>query len=177
MSTIQLLKMQPTFTVDVPLGIDEAVARIRHVLATTDLGQHAAAAGRCVDFKIEPSERRFWSPHLSVQLSELGAQTQLFCRFSPRPEIWTMFMAIYAVVTFSIFGAAIYGYVQWYMRDEPWALVVAPIGLVSIALLHTASVIGQGLSADQMETLRGRLDRVLLLAQDEAPSPNEAHRS
>lgn len=168
MATIQPLKMQPTFTVDVPLHADEAAQRIRRFIRSSDFHEHTASAGRCVDFRIEPTEQRFWSPHLSVQLSDTESGSQLFGRFSPRPEIWTMFMAIYAVVASSVFGAAIYGYVQWFMGDEPWALLLVPLGLLSIAALHIASVIGQGLSCDQMETLRSRLDHALQAALDSA---------
>ena len=130
---------------------------------------HAVSAGHCLDFSIEESDRRFWSPHLSVQVSESESGSEVFGRFSPRPEIWTMFMAVYFVTATIVFGAAIYGYVQWTLGTSPWALVIVPIGVVTILVLHLASLIGQGLSVDQMGLLRSRLDRAMEIAfQDRA---------
>ncbi len=60
--------------------------------------------------------------------------------------------------------AMIVGYVQWSLGYSPWSLSAVPIGIVIILCLHVASIIGQGLSADQMTLLRGRLDRALEMA-------------
>lgn len=123
------LKMQPTFRLNVPLPADQAMIRIRKAIKTPELNQHAVSAGQCIDFKVEESDRRFWSPHLSVQLNDTETGSEAFGRFSPRPEIWTMFMAIYFVAAITIFGALIYGYVQFFLGNRPWALVVVPINL------------------------------------------------
>jgi hypothetical protein len=167
--SIKPLTMQPTFTVDVPLGADEAMSRIRKAIQSPEIRAHVASAGHCVDFQVAPKEQRFWSPHLNVQVSDLDAGSldagsQLFCRFSPRPEVWTMFMALYFGAAFIICCAAIYGYVQWFLGDHPWSLIVIPIAALLILALHAASLIGQRLSSDQMADLRQRLDRTLQLA-------------
>ena len=167
------LKMQPTFTLDLPWSTTESVARLRQAIHIAGQQGHAHSAGTCIDFKIDPAQQRFWSPHLSVQLSDEDAGSQLFGRFSPRPEIWTMFMAIYAVVTIAIFGALIYGYVQWFMGANPWALVIVPLGVLIIGGLHLASLVGQSLSSDQMDLLRQRLDQVINIALDETQSEME----
>ncbi len=164
--------MQPAFTRDVPLGADEVMAKVRKAIRTPGICEHVASAGHCVDFKVGPAEQRFWSPHLNVQVSDLDSGSELYCRFSPRPEVWTMFMAVYFLAGFCMFTAAIYGYVQWFLGERPWSLVVIPIAAIVIAGLHLASLIGQQLSADQMEQLQERLDRTLdyALAGDDQPT-------
>jgi hypothetical protein len=161
--------MQPTFTLDVPCTADEAISRIRRAIRDPELNQLVESAGACVDFKIEPDDRRFWSPHLSVQLNDTESGSQLYGRFSPRPEIWTMFMAIYFMMATVIFGAAILAYVQWFLGSKPWALLLVPIGIAIILGLHLASLVGQGLSSDQMTLLRTRLDRTLAIAFADDP--------
>ena len=161
------LKMQPTFTLEMPLSKTDSIARFREAIDAAGLENHADSAGTCIDFKIDPAEQRFWSPHLSVQISDTDTGSQLFGRFSPRPEVWTMFMAIYAVVTIAIFAALIYGYVQWFLGESPWALAIVPAGVLIIGGLHLASLIGQSLSSDQMDLLRERLDRVILIALED----------
>lgn len=162
--------MQPTFTRDVPLHADEVVARIRKVIRSAEIGKHIDSAGYVVDFKIDPAERRFWSPHLNVQVNEMESGSQLYCRFSPRPEVWTMFMFIYFIAAFVASAAAIYGYVQWFLGQSPWSLVIIPIAIVTIIALHAASLFGQSLSSDQMEELRDRFDETLQQALA-APHP------
>jgi len=166
----QLLKMQPTFTIVLPADGDEAMRRIRSAIDTPSLHGLAQSAGRCIDYRIAAEDRRFWSPHLSVQVSDGESGSELLGRFSPRPEIWTMFMGIYCVAAVTAFGAVIYGYVQWAMGQTPWALLGVPIGIGVIVVLHIASVIGQNLSADQMTLLRCRLDQTLAVA-----FPRESH--
>ena len=162
------LRMQPTFSLDVPVSADQAMVKIRKAIKTPELSDSVVSAGQCVDYKIEEADRRFWSPHLSVQLHDTESGAEVYGRFSPRPEIWTMFMAIYFAAATTIFGALIYGYVQWTLGSTPWALVMVPISLVTIFGLHAASLIGQGLSSDQMHVLRSRLDRTLEIAFEQS---------
>lgn len=158
---LRLLRMQPAFSVDVSEDAERVKERMKAALSQVDFREHVAMAGSCVDFKVDPMERRFWSPHLSVQIHPEPGGAHIHARFSPRPEIWTMFMAVYAVMGIVAFGAAIYAYVQWFLGSPPWALVVIPVCLFMIVMLHIASLIGQNLSADQMLTLRDRFDRVI----------------
>lgn len=162
------LQMQPAFRVELPWDFDESKRRLRQAIGSAELSDHASAAGSVIDFQIESTEQRFWSPHLSVQLNrvEQAESTEAFCRFSPRPEIWTMVMAIYMVAACCFFGSLIYGFVQWSMGDTPWSLVVMPVAILVIAGLHLASLIGQGWSRDQMQVLRSRWDRTVELARD-----------
>jgi hypothetical protein len=141
---------------------------MRGVLQADDWRGPAVSAGRCADFQIEREAQRFWSPHLSIQLHDTAEGCQLVGRFSPRPEILTLIWAIYFVAAITIFAALIYAYVQWFLKEPPWAMAIVPIAVGVIALLHVASVIGQRLSADQMQLLRGRLDRTLRPLLDEA---------
>ncbi|TWT94608.1 hypothetical protein [Stieleria varia] len=168
------LKMQPTFIVELPWDAREAVSRIRRAILHAGFQDHAVSAGSCIDFRIDRQDQRFWSPHLSVQVSDVETGSQALGRFSPRPEIWTMFMAIYAVVATVGFGAAILGYVQWFLGSTPWAIALLPLGFIVIAALHMASLIGQSLSSDQMDLLRGRLDETILIAKAETPRPDES---
>ncbi|UCD25877.1 MAG: hypothetical protein JSW51_08045 [Gemmatimonadota bacterium] len=156
--------MRPTFSVELPLSADEAIERIRAEIASSQL--NTMSAGRCAEFRVAESERRFWSPYLSVQVQDTPEGSLLRGRFSPRPEIWTMFMFVYFVMTFAIFFGAAFGYVQWAMGDSPWGLLAVPGGILVIVLLHAASLVGQRLSSDQTVELREALDLVLQKIRD-----------
>lgn len=161
---MKLLTLQPSFTVEVPMHDSELMNRVRQVIQSPELRDRVKSAGACIDLSVDASEQRFWSPHLNVQVDAVDGKSHLFCRFSPRPEVWTMVMMIYFITTFIITGASIYGYVQWFLGETPWSLALIPTAALVIIALHVASLIGQGLSADQMDELRCRLDETLRLA-------------
>jgi len=163
------LQMQPTFRVELPWAMEEAKRRIRQAIASDELAAYAETAGWVIDYKVETSQRRFWSPHLSIQLHRVDESqlTEAFCRFSPRPEIWTMVMAVYLVAACCLSGALIFGFVQWMMGNPPWALLAVPCAITVIVALHIASLVGQGWSRDQMHLLRARWERTLELAEQE----------
>ncbi|WP_202617329.1 hypothetical protein [Roseimaritima sediminicola] len=167
------LRMQPTFTIDLPLDAPQAAARLRTAARSDELCAHVMAVGTCLEFPVVATEQRFWSPRLSVQVEPHGDGSRLHARYSPRPEIWTMFMAIYGVMLILMFAATIYGYVQWMFGRSPWGLLALPAGASIIFGLHLASLVGQSWSVDQMQQLRERLDRAIELAFA-APMPCQA---
>lgn len=126
-----------------------------------ELGASSMVAGRHADLMVDRSERRVWSPRLSVRIEDSPGGSTLRCRFSPRPDVWTGFMFVYfVVVTAIVFGATL-GYVQQVSNETAWGYWAIPIGLLIIAAIHGASYAGQKLAATQMQELRGRLDGVL----------------
>ena len=155
------LQMQPTFRLELVCPLEQAICRLREAIARDDLGEHAGAAGTCLDFRVAPTERRLWSPHLSIQLSPTDNGVELFGRFSPRPEVWTFVMFLYFAAAFFSICGAIYGCVQVMLKTTPWAMIAIPVGVGVISSLHLISVAGQRLSADQMVHLRERFDRVV----------------
>ena len=77
-----------------------------------------------------------------------------------------MFIFVYFVMTFAIFFGAAFGYVQWTLDYSAWGFLAVPIGILVIALLHVASLVGQRLSSDQTVQLRDQLDLLLRKIHD-----------
>lgn len=153
--------LRPKFTVESRLDPDTVMRCIRTALDARDGRCRGTAARRCAELFVEESERRFWSPHLSIQVQETPSGSLLSGRFSPRPEVWTMVMFVYFLMGFAVVLGSSFGYVQWLMGTRPWGLAAVPGGVLVIALLHIVGMVGQRLSADQMDWLRERLDELL----------------
>lgn len=169
---IEPLRMQPTFKVELPWEMDDAKSRLRRVIEGHQDALGAEFAGWVFDYKIKKEDQRFWSPHLSIQLyrNEESGGSDAYCRFSPRPEIWTMVMAVYMISMCCLFAALIFGFVQWSLEQTPWALLVIPVSIAIVAGLHTASMVGQSWSRDQMLLLRERWERTVQMARDVQPA-------
>ncbi|WP_047816517.1 hypothetical protein [Rhodopirellula islandica] len=196
--TMSPLEMQPTFSMDFPVPSDAMVAGVRTAIATLGPTTRAVAAGKCLEIAPPRNETRFWSPHLSIQFSDVRPESsgnaelphlsdhsvpagaspdnasdvncQLFGRFSPRPEIWTFCMFLYFAMALILCGGLLIAYVQWSLGASMTGLWMVPISLLVIVGLHAASLIGQGLSRHQMIELRQQLDQILALAAPETPT-------
>ena len=97
------------------------------------------AAGRSADLLVDRSERRVWSPRLTVRIDDSPGGSIMRCRFSPRPDVWTGFMFVYFVVVILIVFGATLGYVQQVSDQAAWGYWAVPIGLPIIACIHVAS--------------------------------------
>jgi hypothetical protein len=154
-------RLRPRFSVDLPVAADEATARLKAGLDSPELNGSSMAAGRHAELLVDRSQRKVWSPRLTVQLEDAPGGSTLRCRFSPRPDVWTGFMFLYFVMVFLVVFGATLGYVQQVSGEPAWGYWGIPVGLTIIALIHLAGYVGQRLAADQMRELRDRLDSVL----------------
>jgi len=154
-------RMRPKFSVEFPVPADEAMRRLREGLDTPELRTSSMTAGRTADLMVDRSERKVWSPRLTVRIDDSPDGSTMRCRFSPRPDVWTGFMFVYFLIVFLIVFGATLGYVQQVSDETAWGYWAVPIGLVIIACIHGASYVGQRLAVDQMHELRGRLDQAL----------------
>jgi hypothetical protein len=158
---IDAARLRPKFDLDLPVPADEAIRRIRSGLEAPELCHRSMSAGLHAEFHVDDSERRVWSPRLTVQLEDAPGGSLLRGRFAPRADVWTGFMFVYFLVVFLILFGATLGYVQHVSDETPWGFWAIPAGLAVIAGIHGLSYLGQRLAEDQMRELRGQLDAVL----------------
>jgi len=113
-----------------------------------------------------------WSPHLSVQVEYREGGSLLRGRYGPHPELWTLFVFLYAAVGFLTVIGLVLGFVQWQSGMDPWGLWSTGIGAVGLGILYLISMAGQRLGAHQMEDLRRRVDQLVegLVAARAAPT-------
>ncbi len=163
-------RMKPKFTIS--LGKDEEVVfecldRIlrskRYPVDGQVLKQHA--------FVQLPREKRsFLSPYLNLSLRKEENGQVLVGRFSPHPHVWTGFMAIYGVLAFGGMAGLVYGWAQSLIGESAQMMWAAPISMAMIAFVYGAAVIGQGLTSDEMYTLRKVVDRAVENCDKESES-------
>jgi hypothetical protein len=118
--------------------------------------------GRWAELYVPETDRRIWSPYLSVRVDEEPHGCTLFARFAPYPSVWTFFMFLYGCVASLVVFGATFGYVQWASGTNAWALWSVWIGLPLLALLHVISWLGKRLGRFQMIRLKAEMEDVLL---------------
>lgn len=162
--------VRPTFEFEVGLDPSIVMENLRRRLPESprctgmSVGLHA-------ELFVPESERRVWSPWLSVTARETGQGTIVRGRFAPHPSIWTLYLFLAFGLGFALLVGLTWGYAQWAMESTPWALWSAVLIVTLASGLYGISLIGQRLGASQMMQLRIALDELV----PEQSSPPQRH--
>lgn len=154
-------RLRPRFEVVVPREPDEILAGFKDALREPGCQVTGGVASHHVSLSVPPKDATFWSPHLEVEVEPDEEGSRVRARIGPHPHVWTMFIAMHAVVAFFGIAGAMYGLSSWVSGDSPWPLWAVPIALFLHVFVAGAAFIGQGLGADQIYRLRSFMDEVL----------------
>jgi len=152
--------MRPEFMIPLKSDGDQLLHRLRLILADN----HPQFTGQVVTghamIKLVRDRRSLLSPVLNLEVVEVAGTPALHGRFSPQPNVWTGFMAIYMVLGLAGLGGLMYGFAQMTVDQAPWAMIAAPIALALIGFVYGAAFIGQGLTVDDMYAMRAFVDEL-----------------
>jgi hypothetical protein len=112
------------------------------------------------------TERTFWSPYLNLEVEDEPDGSAIRGRFSPHPNVWTMFMAVYILLALAALAGLSYGIVQLTLGQPPWGFIFVPVAVALFGFVYGATLIGQGLGAEQMHVMRTLIDRACVDALD-----------
>jgi hypothetical protein len=108
---------------------------------------------------MDGQKQTFWSPYLNLEVEDEPDGLAIRGRFSPHPHVWTLFMAVYILLAILALGGLSYGIVQHTLGQAPWSLLIVPAAVALSGFVYGATLIGQGLGAEQMYLMRSLVDR------------------
>ncbi len=160
-------RIRPRFRLELPLPPAAVIERIRGRLAEPDCPCRSigSEAHRLVELRVHEHERHFWSPMLSVKVSddEAGEGSVIDGLVGPNPSVWTLFAMVYMGLWTMVMFAGILGVVQWMLGESVWGLWVTVGLLGALGCAYAMSQVGQRLAAPQTAMLRGVLTEALEL--------------
>ncbi|MCB9763637.1 MAG: hypothetical protein H6739_27965 [Alphaproteobacteria bacterium] len=162
-------RMRPTFQMVVPLPPVEVLQRVREALDEPECLCAGTMGGHGFELMVDEMHRHFWSPWLTVEVRPHDQGAKLWARFSPQPQVWTLFIALYATTAVIGIGGAVYGMAQATLDQTPTAMWAVPAAGLLALIIYVSSFVGQGLGGAQMYVLRRFLDQCL-----PPPIPNAA---
>jgi len=118
-------------------------------------------AANHITLKIPMAKQRYWSPQMQLELEPTASGTLIRGLIGPKPGIWTMFVFFYSGIGFLTMLGAMFGFSQWMLKMNAWAMWSVPVGLFIILCLYFISHIGQQLSKDQIGVLHDFLDSAI----------------
>ena len=155
-------RMKPRFSVPVGRAGERVLVRLGLLLQQPGCPVVGDVRRRHAFIQLPRHQRSLLSPYLDLTLVDGDDGEHLVGRFSPHPHVWTGFMAIYGVLGMSGLCGLVYGWAHALNGDTSPLVWSFPVSLAAIAFVYGAAVIGQGLTAGQMYTLRSVVDRALL---------------
>lgn len=151
-------RMRPRFEVSVPCPPGEVHRRIDARLAEPACPVVGSQVDQHINLYIRPGLRHYWSPHLQLEVRPQGGGAHLHGLFGPHPNVWTMFMAFYAIIAFSGLIGLTFGLSQLGLDQYPWGLWVVPAAAALGGGVYAVALMGQRLAHEQMVMLRGFLE-------------------
>lgn len=152
--------MRPRFEIDDPPDADALWSALSASLAEAGSPCVGQVFRRHALLLIPEDGQHFWSPQLALELRD-EEPPLLVGRFAPDAHVWTMFMAIYGLLSMGALAGLVYGLSQSMLGGPPWALLALPAAALAAAFVYGATFIGQGLGGEQMYVLRTFVDHAV----------------
>jgi len=165
-------RMRPTFSADLDCRSAVLMAAFERNLATEAEYIEGEFSKHHGVLRIPPADRRFWTPSLDLTiedkpLPEGDAHARLWGTFSPRAEVWQLFVfATGTLIIVSVF-AGMFGIAQLALGTAPYALAIPLFAGLVAGGLYLSALIGQGLSISEMYRLRAFVDDCIREAEHE----------
>ncbi len=165
-------RMRPDFTAPLDTEGRDFLRLLQNRLSEPDCPLEGQVLGGHASIRLPESERSMLSPYLELELVGEHGHEQVHGRFSPQPNVWTGFMALFGTLALLGLAGVIFG-ISKMMLGEGWHwLLAGPVSVALIAFVYGAAFIGQGLSTDDMFTLRSY---VQALARGDEPGSSPPH--
>lgn len=161
-------QVRPSVELEAALAPADALQRLREGLCETDNGVCGTVLAEHVEITICDGHRHFWSPQLSLTAEDRDGGVLLRGRIGPQPHVWTLFVALYAVIGFSTLFAMVFAASQWMVDHSLWALWTLPAAAFITALVYATAFVGQRLGAAETHTLMAFVADTLELPAPEA---------
>jgi hypothetical protein len=175
--------MRPSFTASARCRSEDAVAVLRERLDENSQAVEGSFSRKNGVLRVCRENQRFWSPCLDLTIDDAssghapsmpparddydeGLKVKVWGTFSPRPEIWTGFVFSIGTALVISLVAVIFGSAQFMLGEAPWALLIPPVALLFVAGIYASALVGQGLSGDDIYSIRAYVDMCLREAEE-----------
>lgn len=129
--------LRPRFKIDFDESEGELMRKFKSNLASGDCKYCSKITGNHIFIDIPFDEDHFWSPHLHLEIvKETGKTTFVKGLFSPKPQVWTLFMFLHFAVGIAFLIFLVTLYVKWTLKESLFssALMVVLLPIIWIAL-------------------------------------------
>lgn len=154
-------QIRPRFRVETSFDPDQIKDKLSKALDVNNSGVNGKVIHGHATILLPKEDQHYWSPQLTLSFEELDEGSMLRGMYSPRPEVWTMFVLFYSVIGFATLVAAVVGYSNWSLGQSSEVLWAVPVLLLVFLSLYLVSYFGQRKGRKQMITLHSFVEKTL----------------
>ncbi len=149
-------RLRPRFQLRVDLAPD-SVMEVFQAEATPDGPCALQLYERQVEFSVPESRRHFWSPFLNLIVETAPGGAVLHGKYGPNVNVWTMFMAAYAVCFFGAVAGFFIGTSQLQLKGEQplTGFYLVAGAAAAAATIYAIGRVGRHLAHPQMLEFHG----------------------
>ncbi len=131
METAKTVRLRLRFYEDVNESIDLVRQKFENFAQKSTSDFKISVCENHIWMNIVGSKKRYWSPHLHIELEPNENQTHIRALFGPDQTLWTFFMFLHFVVAgvFTIFGMMLYSNIS---LKQPYTNDLLVMGLMVI---------------------------------------------
>lgn len=148
-------QIRPRFEVSSSYKVEELEIIMKKALKSEDAPCAGMVRYGYVSLFPLPTDRHYWSPHLSVTIEEHPSETGSLIRglYGPAPAVWTMFVFVYAIIAISIVIALVIGFANMSIDESGAILWAVPFLILLLGSMYLVSSIGQKKGHNQIEDI------------------------
>jgi len=148
-----ITQVRPRFKIESKHSESEVIEKIKAALGQGDAKCIGTMHHQYATIYIPTEDQHYWSPQLSLTISEEDGVTMIRGVYGPRPAVWTMFVFFYSIIGLAIMVLGTIG-LSYMMLDRPAGILWwVPILSLLFLSLYLVSYSGQKLGHKQMGTL------------------------
>ncbi len=148
------MQLRPSFRYRCSGTAAEGLARLQSAMQEDEATCRGKIREGKLELIVDDPHPHFWAPELRARIYDEEGDLVVKGYFAPKPDTWTMFLAIYAATVFSTGVGTVFGFAQWQLGHSAWALWSLPVGLFAVACVWLGARLGHELGSEDMQTLR-----------------------
>ena len=160
--------VRPRFKIETSFTKEEIADKIKAALAKDNTACKGQIKDGYCSLFIPEERQHYWSPQLTLTLEETEKGCMLRGVYGPRSTVWTMFVFIYAVISFAVMIVSIIGLSRLSLDKSITILWLVPVLIMLVLSFYLVAFLGQKFGHDQMMTLHHFVEKSTGLIIDEA---------
>jgi len=143
-------KVRPRFKIETSYSVAALKKKLQDGLKHNDATCIGIVNPGYVTLYIPHKDQHYWSPQLNLTFEETEKGSVLRGLYSPRPDVWTMFVFFYALIGLAVLFIGVLG-LSYLMLDKPAIILwLVPVLILVFLSLYLVAHFGQKLGEKQM---------------------------
>lgn len=141
--------IRPRFRIESDKSVKELTESVHEHLKDKDQPCHGDVIMGHATVRIPLEEQHYWSPQLSLSFNKEDDKTIIRGVYSPKPEVWTLFVMFYSVIGFAMLVIGVYGLSKYMLQLPAMILWWLPVLMLVFLSLYLISYFGQKIGKNQ----------------------------